>query len=257
MSDPGPDPLEVELHPPSGDGRVVEAVRQVRDGAGQAELSALAEAAASAHLDAVTVIARPTDAALDAAASAAGFEPARDLLQLRRALPLEPALQPREPVAVRPFVPGQDDEAWLALNNRAFAWHPEQGGWTAADLQARLAEPWFDPEGFLLHERDGDLVAFCWTKVHELDGEAQPDGGGAGAVGEIYVIAVDPGVHGEGLGRSLVVAGLDHLADRGLRTAMLYVEGDNEAALGLYERLGFTVHEQHRWYRWPAAGARQ
>ncbi|MHB8468123.1 MAG: GNAT family N-acetyltransferase, partial [Acidimicrobiales bacterium] len=85
----------------------------------------------------------------------------RDLLQLRRPLPMD---GPRTDLIVRAFVPGRDEDPWLDLNNRAFAGHPEQGGWTRAELDAREAEPWFDPAGFLLHERDGNLVAFCWTK---------------------------------------------------------------------------------------------
>lgn len=163
------------------------------------------------------------------AAARAGLSAVRRLLQMRRPLPLDQHTD----LVTRPFRPGQDDARWLAVNNRAFAWHPDQGGWTAETLAGRRAEPWFDPAGLLLHEEGDRLAGFCWTKVHE---GAEPE------LGEIYVIAVDPDFAGRGLGRALTVAGLAHLAARGLRVGMLYVEADNARALRLYEALGFTVH---------------
>ena len=45
-----------------------------------------------------------------------------------------------EGVGVRSFVVGQDEEAWVALNARAFADHPEQGRLTVADLRLRAGE---------------------------------------------------------------------------------------------------------------------
>jgi mycothiol synthase len=134
-------------------------------------------------------------------------------------------------VPTRPFTPG-DADAWLRVNNRAFSDHPEQGGWTPEMLALRTAEPWFDPEGFRLYEHDGRLAAFCWTKVHR---EMTPP------VGEIYVIGVDPDLHGRGLGRELTLAGLDWMVEHGLESAMLYVDSGNTPAVRLYERLGFAI----------------
>jgi mycothiol synthase len=177
---------------------------------------------------------KPT-AASDALAAAIGFRRGRELRQLRRPLPVAT----HATIGVRPFVPGQDESAWLEVNNRAFSWHPEQGGWDLETLCNREDQPWFDARGFLLHERDGKLAGFCWTKVHS---DHQPP------LGEIYVVAVDPGFQGLGLGRQLVLAGLDHLAARGLTEAMLYVDADNSWAIRLYEQLGFTLDHVDQAY---------
>lgn len=171
----------------------------------------------------------------DRLATAHGLRKERDLIQMRRPLPLEDD-QPK--VATRPFVPGQDEEAWLYANNRAFATHPEQGNWTLATLLEREAEPWFDPSGFRLHEQEGRLAASCWTKVHAT---TDPP------MGEIYVISVDPDFQGQGLGRALTVAGLDWLAHAGLRVGMLYVDSDNPA-LSMYRSMGFIEDHVDRAY---------
>ncbi|MEX5249911.1 GNAT family N-acetyltransferase, partial [Kocuria sp. CPCC 205260] len=102
-------------------------------------------------------------------------------------------------------------------------------------LRRREAEPWFDPAGFLLavrEEEPGTVAGFHWTKVHPGDGEQGP-------LGEVYAVGVAPEHQGTGLGRALTAAGVNHLARRGLDEVMLYVDGDNTAAMGLYERLGF------------------
>ncbi|MEU9466001.1 mycothiol synthase [Streptomyces avermitilis] len=164
----------------------------------------------------------------------------RELRQMRRPLAGLDLAEPKLPdgVTVRTFVPGRDDAAWLAVNAAAFAHHPEQGSLTQRDLDDRKAEPWFDPAGFFLAERDGELIGFHWTKVHAQE-----------RIGEVYVLGVRPGAQGGGLGKALTTIGLRHLEARGLPTAMLYVDADNKAAVSVYERLGFVTHETDLMYR--------
>jgi mycothiol synthase len=167
-----------------------------------------------------------------------GFKRARVLWQMRRSLTdFSAASVVPEGVTLRHFRPGHDEEDWLAVNSRAFAHHPEQGGWTRSDLELREAEPWFDPAGFLLAVDISDkLLGFHWTKVH-------PAAGRDPALGEIYVLGVDPGGHRRGLGVALSVAGLRHLADSGLTQALLYVDESNTAAVALYRKLGFEIYQ--------------
>ncbi|MEU1329859.1 mycothiol synthase [Streptomyces sp. NPDC005865] len=164
----------------------------------------------------------------------------RELRQMRRSLADLDLPDPVLPagVTLRTFVPGQDDAAWLAVNAEAFAHHPEQGALTQRDLDDRKAEAWFDPAGFFLAEKGGELVGFHWTKVHEEE-----------RLGEVYVVGVRPGAQGGGLGKALTTTGLRHLAQAGLPTAMLYVDADNKAAVSVYERLGFVTHETDLMYR--------
>jgi mycothiol synthase len=181
------------------------------------------------------------DAEADAELSSAGMRADRELYEMRVPLPL--GLEARWPsgIIVRTFEPGRDEDAWLAVNNRAFAGHAEQGGWTRATLARRVAEPWFDPALFLLAFDAVGLAGFNWLKIHAA-GEAEA------ALGEIYVIGVDPRMQGARLGPALAIAGLDEVAARGIGTGMLFVAAGNEPALKLYRSLGFTVHRVDRAY---------
>ena len=189
----------------------------------------------------------PAAAAL---ANAEGFRLSRSLWQMRRSLYAAlPSPDLPDGVEVRTFEPGRDDEEWVRVNAAAFRGHPEQGTWTVDDLHRRIREPWFDPAGFFLAEREGRLVGFHWTKVHGGDGPHHPDaphaheGHGHDPIGEVYVVGVDPGERGTGLGRALTLTGLRHLRHLGLPDAMLYVDADNTSAIGLYKSLGFTRWE--------------
>jgi mycothiol synthase len=215
-----------------------------------------AEAAAAADGHALRLWAHGDLPAAAALAAAAGFERFRALWQLRRSLSQSsgpPLAQPTLPPGrtLRTFVPGQDEDEWLALNGRAFAKHPEQGGWTRHDLELREREPWFDPAGFFIAAKDGAMTGFHWTKVHPPEPGPPGEGTGSPGLGEVYVVGVDPAEQGSGLGRALTLAGLHHLRDRGVDQAMLYVDEDNVPAIKMYEALGFTRATVDAMYRRP------
>jgi mycothiol synthase len=170
--------------------------------------------------------ARATAAALDLVA-------VRELLQMRRPLGDLPPVKVSDGVRLRTYEGSGDDAELLRVNNAAFSWHPEQGGWSDADIAERRGESWFDPQGLFLafDDQTGKLLGFHWTKVHGPE------------LGEVYVVGVDPEAQGRGLGATLTLAGLHHLADRlgPLAEVTLYVEADNSAAVKTYERLDFRV----------------
>lgn len=200
-----------------------------RSGVGRDLLDAAIAAAPGGRL---RLWAHGENAGADALADRMGFTRVRTLWQMRRSL-FAPLPRAELPAGVRlaPFRVGIDEDAWLRVNARAFVDLPDQGGWNRADLDLRLAEPWFSAPGFLLAWRGDDLVGFHWTKVHA--GPHEP-------IGEVYVVGVDPSARGTGLGRALTLAGLHHLRALDLAWAMLYVDATNAAAIGLYESLGFA-----------------
>jgi mycothiol synthase len=180
-----------------------------------------------------------------ATASALGLRTIRELVQMRRSLRDTPDPVIPDGVRVRTYAGPSDDAELLRVNNAAFAHHPEQGGWSAVQIEERRNEPWFDPAGLFLAfgdsassvEDDSDgLLGFHWTKIH-----ADYPG-----LGEVYVVGVDPSAQGRGLGKVLTSIGLASLAQRlagsAEPTVLLYVESDNVAAVRTYERLGFTTY---------------
>jgi mycothiol synthase len=212
-----------------------------RRGLGTALVHALAETAGPREL---RVWAHGDLPAAVALARSTGFERFRALWQMRRSL-REGLPQPTLPtgMTLRTFRVGEDEDPWLRLNARAFAKHPEQGRWTTRDLELREHEPWFDPDGFFIAERDGVMAGFHWTKVHQ-----ESDGG----LGEVYVVGVDPDAQGSGLGRTLTVTGLNYLRRRGLAEVMLYADEDNTTAIQMYRNLGFARWRTDAMYRRPA-----
>lgn len=167
-----------------------------------------------------------------------GFNKARELWQMRRSLLASlPKIDNSSGVTIREFVVGQDESAWLELNAKVFADHPEQGQLSKSDLEIRMGESWFDAAGFFVAEKNSEMIGFHWTKVH--GGHRQGSDHSHPEVGEIYVLGVAPSARGTGLSQALAIRGLEYLRDQGLNAAMLYVDADNQSAIRLYESVGF------------------
>jgi mycothiol synthase len=231
--------VELAVHPNyrnQGVGvRLVEAIKELRGATGLAGLKAWSHGNHEAAAELAT---------------AYGFVPERELWKMvlvRRPHESTPPLP--EGVQIRPFEPGRDEDAWLAANRAAFAHHPEQGQLRRSDLEARMAEEWFDPQGFFLAVDGEDrILGFHWTKVHPAHGEHR-------ALGEVYAVGVVPEAQGRGLGRVLTLQGIDYLHGLGLATVMLYTDADNIPAVAMYRRLGFTVWDRDILYSTaPAEG---
>lgn len=157
-----------------------------------------------------------------------GFAEERQLLRLTLDLPIAEAPDYPEEIRVAPFRPGVDEGEWIRLNQLAFARHPENGTWGKAELAERMEQDWFAPERLIMAWRRERLVGFNWLKTFE-------------GQGEIYVIAVDPALQGGGLGRALILDGIQRLTAQGCAQACLYVDADNQRALRLYRSLGFYL----------------
>ena len=185
-------------------------------------------------------------------AASFNFEKIRTVLQMSKPLTdIQPLPTIDKEIIIRSFLPGIDSDAWLELNNKVFKDHPEQGGWQLSDLNHRLSEEWFDEKGFFIVEKNKQVIASTWTKVH---GAHSHDHGGEAshahpAIGEIYITAVDLTYAGLGIGKALTITALNYLKYQGLTDAMLYVDFDNKAALNLYNSLGFKISSKDILYR--------
>jgi mycothiol synthase len=155
----------------------------------------------------------------------------RTILKLHRSLVAD-FPKPITSAEIATFSPADSDE-WLALNNKIFVAHPDQGDWVMQDLTNRIDESWFDADGFFLARESGKIIGFCWTKIHN-------DRVNEGAIGEIYVIGVKPDSHSSGLGKALMLTALRYFQSKEIKESMLYVDADNHAALILYKKLGFN-----------------
>jgi mycothiol synthase len=170
------------------------------------------------------------------------FIQVRTVIQMSKSLgEITPVSEIDNAITIRTFLPGLDSDNWLTLNNNAFTNHPEQGNWSINDLNLRLKEDWFDEKGFFIAEKDNQMIGFIWTKIHGATSHQHDDEDSHDhpAIGEIYITAISPGFEGGGIGKALTITALNHLKYQGLNQVILYVDEENNAAINLYQSLGF------------------
>jgi mycothiol synthase len=247
----GPDVVGYAQLASDGTGQLVVDPRVRRHGIGRLLVEALLDAARRQHVE-LRVWALGDSPAAHALAARTGLLASRTLLIMQRPLADLPAPVVPAGITIAPFRVGQDEQAWLTVNARAFAHHPEQGSITAEDLAERMGEAWFDPAGFFLARpteaaHPGDpVLGFHWTKEHGDLGEP--------GLGEVYVLGVDPDAQGRGLAKALLLTGLAHLRDSGDEVVELYVEADQPGPVGLYRSFGFTDASRDVMYAGPGTG---
>lgn len=183
------------------------------------------------------VWAHHADAAATGLATAYRMRVSRQLwqmaLQLDSVAPRHRSMKPPDGVVLRPFRTAADEGRLLAVIRDAFAKHPENAAFDAEDLAARAMLPWFDPSAILLAEDEtsGETLGAHWMK---LEGEQ--------AVGEVYMLGVVASAQGRGVGRLLLLEGLNEMRRRGVALSFLYVDAESVGAVELYRSAGFR-HE--------------
>ena len=153
--------------------------------------------------------------------------------------PIPPAIFP-EGFTLRPAAGEQELEAIVALHQAAFGTQ----NMTVETRRAIMRNPSYILElDLLLEAPGGTLAAFCYCTIpkeaNELSGRNE---------GEIAIMGTSPAYQKRGLGRAMLLAGLQHLKDFGIETATLGTSSENEGAHSVYYSAGFRVSYRSLWY---------
>ncbi|HET8587608.1 MAG TPA: mycothiol synthase [Candidatus Limnocylindria bacterium] len=217
-------------------------------GLARALVDRLIAAAHDARVERLDVWAHHADAAAIGLAGAYGMVPSRQLWQMALRLdsvaPHHRAPPAADGVVLRRFRSGEDEPTLIGLIRQAFTEHPENAVFDAEAMAARASLPWFDPSAILLAEdaASGRTLGMHWMKIEP-------------PVGEVYILAVAPEAHGRGIGRLLLLSGLQQMRERGIGVAILYVDAGNDAAIGLYRAAGFRFEHLDTCYSLTLASA--
>ena len=152
-----------------------------------------------------------------------------------------PEVAPGE-YAVRGLGPDEADKL-THIQNRAFAdcwgFNPN----TPEEIAYRISLSWSSPENILVVCLKDHIVGYCWMRLMTPE---NPEAGGI--EGEIHMLGVDPDLRRRGIGRRVLLAGLSHLKHKGVTVARLTADGEDPAALALYESVGFKMYSRTEWY---------
>jgi len=137
---------------------------------------------------------------------------------------------------------GEEDKL-TQIQNRSFAgtWGYNLG--TVETIAYRINLSNCSPEDVVLAYEGDKIIGYCWTETN-YDGEVA----NGERKGRIFMLGTDPDFRGRGVGKRVLLAGLAHLKNKGVRVAELTVDNENKAACALYWSVGFEVQTSNFWY---------
>lgn len=180
---------------------------------------------------------RATQAERIALLESCGFTADRYFFSMQRSL-TEPLPEPQFPAGftLRQLQGEQDIEAWVDMFNQTFIDHWNHHDLTVDRRKYWLSNPQYKPELDLIAiAPDGTFAAFCFCHIH-------PEHNARSGRNEGWVadLGVRRGFRKMGLGRAMLLAGMQRLKAAGFDTARLIVDAENRSgALRLYESVGF------------------
>lgn len=167
-----------------------------------------------------------------------GFTIDRYFYRMTRPL-TEPIPEAQFPVgfSVRHVNRDRDAEAWVAMFNESFVDHWNHHPVTIEQFMHETAEPDYNPElDRIAIAADGTFAAFCAGQIYKADNRRSGRN-----EGWINVLGTRRGFRRLGLGRAMLLSGLQQLKAIGVETALLGVDSENPSgALRLYESVGFS-----------------
>ncbi|HUP27179.1 MAG TPA: GNAT family N-acetyltransferase [Chloroflexia bacterium] len=169
-----------------------------------------------------------------------GFEIVRYFFKMERPLN-EPIPEPSLPegFTIRHMDPNDEDMVarWVEMFNLSFIDHWGFHPATVENRKHRMSWKFYNPERDLIAVApDGTLAAFCTCSVDPEENEQNNR-----SEGWIAVLGTRRGFRKIGLGRAMLLAGLQVLKEAGVQMGVLGVDAENPTgALRLYESVGFT-----------------
>lgn len=146
---------------------------------------------------------------------------------------------------IRTFVPGEDERTSVEIENQSFHGEWEYTPVEVGEIEGFVRSPAFRADGILYATHHGQVVGECWNWIEQGEHSAQTEE----KRGDVWCLCVHPRHRTQGLGRALLLAGVQWLREQGVTAAYLAVDGANERAKHLYESVGFVTRRTDIWYR--------
>jgi ribosomal protein S18 acetylase RimI-like enzyme len=166
-----------------------------------------------------------------------GFIADRYFFTMERSLSLPiPESQLPDGFTIRQVRSNEDAEAWVELFNQSFIDHWNHHDLTVESYEHWLTDPDYKPELDLVAvAADGTFAAFCHCDISPEDNKRSGRN-----EGWISTLGTRRGFRRKGLGRAMLLAGMQRLKVAGVDTARLGVDTENPSGAGqLYESVGF------------------